>query len=171
MTIDELIDAWRANEAINKKLLRMCSDADLELKPGKGKTVRNNFTHIIACRRAWAAHSLPEQANGIKTPDARTATRKQIEHGLEKSSKVMEDVFRKISKKPGRGKWAPLTFLAYTVAHDACHRSQIEIALRINDREPSENALGRLWNWTESATTRPEASLPIGAAQRSLRLR
>ena len=149
MTIEGLIEAWRANEAINKKLLRLCSDADLDLKPGKGKTVRNNFTHIIACRRSWAGQSLPDEAKTIKTPDARTATRKQIEHGLEKSSKVMEDVFRKLCKRPGRGKWAPLTFLAYSVAHDACHRSQIEIALRINDREPSDRALGRLWYWTE----------------------
>ncbi len=149
MTIEELIDAWRANEAINKKLLRMCSEADLELKPGKGKTIRGNFTHIVACRRNWATNSLPNKAKSIKTPDSRTATKKQIELALKESSKVLEDVFRKICKKPGRGKWAPLTFLAYTVAHDACHRSQIEIALRINGREPSDSALGRLWNWTE----------------------
>ena len=149
MSIEELIDAWKANEAVNRKLLGICSSTDFDLKPGRGKTIRGNFTHIIACRRSWATQALPNAARAINTPDGRTATRKEIEQALAKSSEVMELVFRKLLKKPGKGKWAPLTFLAYTVSHDAFHRAQIEIALRINGREPSDKVMGGLWYWTK----------------------
>ena len=40
-----------------------------------------------------------------------------------------------------------LTFFAYCIAHEANHRSQVEIALRMNDREPETALLYRLWEW------------------------
>src|SRR5687768_11105508 len=75
MTIDDLLDAWRVNNAINLEFLDVCTDEDLELKPGKGKTIRSNFVHLIAVRRMWCDEKLKAEAETIPKLDWKTATR------------------------------------------------------------------------------------------------
>lgn len=149
MTIDELIDAWRANETVNIELLSACTDDDLELKPGKGKTIRSNYVHIIDVRRTWSDVSLKERAGSIRKLDWKTANKKELEQGLKASSAVMESLLRQMDEKPGRGKWTLAKFFAYCVAHEAHHRSQIELALRLNGREPEDAFLYGLWEWNK----------------------
>lgn len=149
MNVDDLFRAWRANNTINLELLGLCSDDDLELKPGKGKTIRSNYVHIIGVRRGWAEATMKKESALIPKLDWKTAYRKEIEKGLSVSSKVMEQVFMKMAEKQSKGRWTPINFLAYCVAHEANHRAQIEISLRINDREPEIAVLYELWNWTK----------------------
>ena len=66
--------------------------------------------------------------------------------GLDVSRDVMAALFRKREEK---GKWNPFVFFGYIVAHEAHHRSQIEIALRLNGREPDDKFLYALWEWTK----------------------
>ena len=146
MDIEELVDAWRVNNVINLELLALAADEDLELKPGKGKTIRSNYVHLIGIRRAWAEEKLKKEAALIPKLDWKTATRKELIDGLKRSSELMINLFRKMdeNKKPGK---SLVNFFAYCIAHEANHRSQIEIALRINGREPEDAVLYRLWEW------------------------
>ena len=146
MDIEELVDAWRVNNAINLEMLELATDEDLELKPGKGKTIRSNYVHLIGVRRAWAEEKLKKEAAAIAKLDWKTATRKELVEGLQQSSQLMSRLFRKMeeTRKPGK---SVLSFFAYCVAHEAHHRSQIEIALRLNGREPEDATLYRLWEW------------------------
>lgn len=148
MDIEELVDAWRANNAINLELLDLASDEDLELKPGKGKTIRSNFVHLIGVRRSWAEDKLKKESALIPKLDWKTATRKELTEGLNQSSGLMTNLFRKMeeAKKPGK---SLLKFFAYCIAHEAHHRSQIEIAFRLNGREPEDAVLYRLWEWAK----------------------
>jgi len=148
MDIEELVDAWRVNNAINLELLALASDEDLELKPGKGKTIRSNYVHLIGVRRAWAEEKLKKEAAFIPKLDWKTATRQELVKGLQQSSELMSNLFRKMeeTKRPGK---SILNFFAYCIAHEANHRAQIEIALRINGRERKIAALYRLWEWTK----------------------
>jgi uncharacterized damage-inducible protein DinB len=139
MSIDDLLDAWRVNNAVNLELLALCADDDMELKPGKGKSIRSNFTHIVSVRKMWS------EAEAIPKLDWKTATREEIVEGFNTSNEAMLELFRRKEAKPG--KWSTLGFFAYCVAHEAHHRSQIEIALRINDREPEDKLLYELWEW------------------------
>src|SRR5438105_15696715 len=131
MNLDDLLTAWRVNNVINLEMLRLCTDDQLDLKPGKGKTIRSNYAHIISVRRMWAEVKLPKEAALVPKLDWKTATREEIVNGLALSFALMEDHFRKMAASTKPGTWSNLLFFAYCIAHEANHRAQIEIALRI----------------------------------------
>lgn len=146
VSLEDLLDAWRANNALNIELLGACADGDLELKPGKGKTIRSNFVHLIGVRRTWCEESLKKEAEKIPKLDWKSASRKALLDGLNVSNEAMLSLFRKKAQS-SKGRWTLGMFFAYCIAHEAHHRSQIEIALRINDREPDDKFLYGLWEW------------------------
>lgn len=150
MTISELHDAWDVNNRINLKLLKLCSDEDFDLKPGKGKTIRSNYVHIVGVRRMWMAERMKKESQAIPKLDWKTATRSEIEEGLAISCDLMKLAFDRQEETGRPQRWTTLTWFAYCVAHEAHHRSQIEIALRINGREPDEMKLMSLWDWPKS---------------------
>lgn len=145
---ENLLEAWRANEALCHELLDLCPDEALECKPGKGKTIRSNFVHIVGVRRMWLEEKMPREAKEIPKLDWRTAGRTEIEDGLAQSSALMEALFQKRleTDKPERN---ILLFFAYAIAHEAHHRSQVEIALRLNGHEPDDSALFGLREWSK----------------------
>ncbi|MBS1724780.1 MAG: hypothetical protein JSS66_17700 [Armatimonadetes bacterium] len=144
-TMEDFKEAWRANNRINLELLALCPDESFEFKPGKGKTIRSNYVHIIGMRRAWIEAKLPKEATAISKMDWKTAGRSEIEHELGTSSQLMEALFERHSLKPGKMSLA--VFFAYCVAHEANHRAQIELALRLNGAEPTVAKLYALWEW------------------------
>ncbi len=148
MNLDELLEAWEANNRANRNVLALVADEDFELKPGKGKTIRSNFTHLVSVRRMWLEEKMKAEAAAIPKLDWKTATRDEILQGLEVSNQGMRAYLAKRAEKPGgSGGWTLLKFFAYAVAHEAHHRSQVEIALRINGREPDDAKLYALWEW------------------------
>lgn len=153
MTFDDLIAAWRTNNAINLRLLDMCTLSDLELKPGKGKTVRSNFVHIVGVRRSWVEESLKAEAAKIPKLDWQEASREEIIEGLMVSSLAMEALLAKREANAGKGRWSGPLFFGYAVAHEAHHRSQIEIALRLAGGGPDDAALLGLWDWPKISRT------------------
>ena len=148
MTVEELNDAWRVNNAVNLELLDMCADEHFDLKPGKGKTTRSNWTHIIYVRGRWLQERMRKESAGLKKLDWKTATRKQVLAGLNKTDVLMQKLFTKMEESDSAGRFdTTVKFFAYAVAHEAHHRSQIEIALRINGHEPDDILLYGLWDW------------------------
>jgi len=153
MTFDDLIAAWRTNNAVNLRLLDMCTLSDLELKPGKGKTVRSNFVHIVGVRRLWVEVSLKAEAAKIPKLDWQEASHEEMIEGLRVSSVAMEALLAKREENAGKGRWSGPLFFGYAVAHEAHHRSQIEIALRLAGRGPGDAALLGLWDWDKICRT------------------
>ncbi|HWA84110.1 MAG TPA: DinB family protein [Fimbriimonadaceae bacterium] len=147
MELEELLDAWNANCAINYELLDVCSDEDLELKPGKGKTIRSNFVHIIGFRKAVIEERLKANAAAIPTLDWKTASREELRDGLSLTDDLMAEAFRKQDETKRPARWTTARFFAKSIAHEAHHRSQIEISLRLNGREPNDAFLYGLWDW------------------------
>lgn len=145
MNLDDLFEAWRVNNAVNLELLELCSEDTLEMKPGKGKTIRSNFVHIVSTRGMRIEEKASKLKEAVPKLDWKTATRDEIRNGLEVTEGLMQEVFRKRAEKPDR--FSLLTFFAYMIAHEAHHRSQIEIALRINGAEFPDEKMFELWNW------------------------
>lgn len=146
MTFEDLLATWRANNVINLELLTLCGDEDFELKPGKGKTIRSNFVHIVGFRRAWCEPEVKVQAEKIPKLDWKTASRTEIEGALATSHDAMVELFKKLESKE-KPKRTAILMLGYSIAHEANHRAQIEIALRLNGKEPTDAELYRLWEW------------------------
>ncbi len=146
MNVDELIDASRMNNEVTLEYLAFCEDVDLELKPGKGKTIRSNFVHLIGVRRMWCEEKMKKEADAIPKLDWKTATREEIRQGLDASHKAMAEMFRLRDSKSA--KFSTIGFFAYCIAHEANHRAQIEIALRVNGREPDDKLLYATWEWS-----------------------
>lgn len=146
MDADDVCAAWRSNTDVTLRLLELVSDADFDLKPGKGKTIRSNLTHLVSTRRMWCEDGLAAQAATVPKLDWKTATREDVVEGLRASDEVMVAWFRKKASRPGK---SLARLFAYCVAHEAHHRCQIELALRLNGREPDDTALFRLWEWRE----------------------
>ena len=149
MTLDDLLEAWRVNNALNLELLDVSSDADFELKPGKGKTIRSNFVHLIGVRRMWCEEKMAKEAANVPKLDWKSASREELRQGLAITNELMEKLFRKREERTKPDRWNNLKFFAYCIAHEAHHRSQIEIALRINGREPDDGFLYGLWEWSK----------------------
>ena len=147
MDLESVLAAWRANNKITLAMLDYCSDEDLELKPGKGKTIRSNFVHLIGMRRAWCEQKLKKEAAQIEKLDWQTATLDQLRNGLNKSSEIILHLLAGLGADPKPGKWNLPMFFAYAIAHEANHRAQIEIAWRLNKREPEIAWLYSLWEW------------------------
>lgn len=145
MTFDELLDAWRVNNVVTLELLDICGDETFEFKPGKGKTIRSNFVHIVSSRGMRIAEKFSKLKDSTPKLEWKTATREELVEGLNETAALMEDVFRKREEKPDR--FSLLTFFAYMVAHEAHHRSQIETALRLNGAELDDMRMYELWNW------------------------
>ncbi|MCH8979960.1 MAG: hypothetical protein IH945_12075 [Armatimonadetes bacterium] len=148
MTIQELNDAWRVNNAVNMELLDMCADEHFDFKPGKGKTIRSNWTHIVYVRGRWLQERMRTEAASLKKLDWKTATCKQVQDGLDKTNVFMQMLCSKMDESDNAGRFdTTIKFFAYAVAHEVHHRSQIEIALRINGCEPEDKLLYGLWAW------------------------
>lgn len=147
MNLDDILDAWRVNDQLNLKFLDACTDEDLELKPGKGKTIRSNLVHLVLFRRSWVEIKLRKESAKIPKLDWKTAGRAELREALKISSTLMEDLFRIRAQATKSEGWTDSMFFAYTVAHEANHRAQIELALRLNGREPDVAFLYGLWDW------------------------
>ena len=122
MTLDDLSDAWRVNNAINLELLDIATDVDLDLKPGKGKTIRSNFVHLIGVRRMWLEVQMPKEAKTVPKLDWKTADRAELRRALNLTSGLMQALFKKMEASTKPGKWTTTMFFAYCIAHEANHR-------------------------------------------------
>ena len=149
MDVDDLIDTWKINNVLCLELLAACPDDSFEYKPGKGKTIRSNFVHLIGVRKMWLEDKLKPFAKTIPKLDWKTANRQELIEGLNISNEGMLQLIEKLS----RGRTNLIRFFAYCIAHEAHHRSQIEIALRIAGCEPGDNFLFGLWEWSKKDTS------------------
>lgn len=146
MDLEGLLVAWRVNNLVNFKLLELVPNEAFEAKPGKGKTIRSNFTHIVGVRKMWCEELVKKQGGDFPTLDWKTATRDEISAALESSSGWMEKLFASRATKDGIE-----VFFAYCVAHEAHHRSQVEISLRMAGIELDDKSAYGLWEWAKFA--------------------
>lgn len=142
MNIEGFARAFEINDEMNHKLLAMICDEQFEWKPVKGKTIRSNYVHIVGVRRMWTDDS------SIPKLDWKTATREQIFEGLNLSRVAMLSYIQKKRESTRPIKVPFEVTFAYMIAHEAHHRSQIELTLRVNGADLSDEQSYILWEWS-----------------------
>ena len=146
-----LVEIWRINQRMNLRLLDALTDDQMAatILP-RGRAVTSYFVHIHMARFYWLERRAKTLAAKLKKIPGGTAPRGQLRQALIDSSRAMEELFAE-AERTGEikgTKLGPMGFLGYALAHEAHHRGQILLHLRVA-RLPVDRDTGySLWYWT-----------------------
>lgn len=144
-----LLESWDINARLNLYVLEAIIDEHLAIKLEKGKTVLGNLTHIHNVRLMWLKSAGPDLLEGISKLDDKSE-REDLVRELNLSSVAIRTLLERAESPEGRIKgFKPHAagFVGYLVAHEAFHRTCIEIALRQNGHALSDKVAYGLWEW------------------------
>jgi uncharacterized damage-inducible protein DinB len=146
-----LTETWRINNRINLRLFDALTDDQLAatILP-RGKAVTSYFVHIHMARFYWLERRARALAKSLKKIPAGAAPRAILRQALIDSSKAMEE-FLSEAERTGQikgTKLGPVGFLGYALAHEAHHRGQILLHLKIAKKPVDRDVTYRLWNWS-----------------------
>ena len=144
-----LIDTWRMSASLNLKLLDALSDDQLAatILP-RGRAVTSYFVHIHMARFYWLERRVKALANALKIPGG-TAPKAELRRALVDSGRAMEQFFAEAERtgKVKGSKLGPVGFLGYAIAHEAHHRGQILLHLKIARKPVDTDTSYSLWYW------------------------
>ena len=148
-----LTETWRINHRINLRLFDALTDEQLAatILP-RGKSVTSYFVHIHMARFYWLERRSRALAKSVKKIPGGTASRATLRQALIDSSKAMEDLFAEAERtgKIKSTKLGPVGFLGYALAHEAQHRGQILLHLKIAKKALDKATSDTLWYWNKN---------------------
>jgi len=150
----DLIDAWRLNNAINLRLIDAISDAGMRstLSTRGGRDVARQFVHLHNVRGAWLSMAGPGLAKALKNvrkldpKHVPTKARLRTAHtasceaiGLWLAGALDEGL--KMRNFAG----GPHKALGYFLAHDAHHRGNILLTLKLAGHKVDTKTQYGIW--------------------------
>lgn len=149
----ELVSAWRANEAMNALVLDALDEEQLACTLSKrgGRGVLGELAHIHT-NRVWQIEKrAPDLAKGLKTYAAKDEPSvSELKKQFEASGRAVESLLvGQLNGAPKRRgfKKGVFTTLAYFVAHESHHRGRILLTLKASGRTLDKDAAMGLWGW------------------------
>lgn len=145
----DVVEAWQISARINLFLLDAVDDEQFDSKIEKSKSVRAHFAHIHNVRLMWLKSAAPELLKGLEKLED-SSSRKETKKALEGSAKAIELLVKSAieSGKSVKGfKPSAAAFVCYMVAHEAFHRSQIELVLRQSGSPINDKTAYGMWEW------------------------
>ena len=151
MITKQLIDAWRINQKMNRILLDAIEEDWLILRAGSdGRTIGEQWGHVSSVRVNWIHMKLKDTRDILEKFDKKRAHEKKylIDH-LERTAVAFESIFEQY--KDGiyaKGHDVTITtFYSYILSHEAHHRGQVLLHLKLNGHVLPEEVRYGIWNW------------------------
>lgn len=143
-------EAWLVNHRVNALLLNAVGEEGLDCSyAARARNVRKVFVHLHNQRLNWLGAILkhPPVIPKLKSREAHTVA--HLKEALESSAQAMAALMERIARKGKvRGfERSPASFLAFALAHEAHHRGQVILALRLAGKPIPREALAGLWDW------------------------
>jgi uncharacterized damage-inducible protein DinB len=151
--VDELVEAWRTHDRINRFLLERISDEGLACSAGPrgGGRGWKQFAHmhtIRACKlENW--HK-PLSAGLTKYAGEEVVPREELIAAFRQSGDAVERFFRLAAagetKKRGFKRGLGVS-LGYLVSHESHHRGNILLTLKLCGHRLPQNEAYAIWDW------------------------
>src|SRR5215472_8875789 len=151
--LEQALQAWRVNAAINVKLVSAIPQEGFDAVPlaSRGRTVAKQLAHMQKVHSGWLKYNGARLRRDAK-PLHRNAKldRKRLTAALRASGAAVEAFLRErlqSGKRIGFFQGKPIRWMCYLIAHDSHHRGQIALALKQNGmRLPEKVAIREIWN-------------------------
>ena len=150
--LEQVLQAWRVNAAINVKLVNAIPKKGFDAVPlaSRGRTVAKQLAHMQKVHSGWLKYNGWRLSRDAR-PLHRNAKldRKRLTAALRSSGAAVEAFLRErlqSGKRIGFFQGKPIRWMCYLIAHDSHHRGQIALALKQNGmRLPEKVALREIW--------------------------
>lgn len=143
-------EAWLVNHRVNALLIHAVGEEGLDKSYApRARNVRKVFVHIHNQRLNWLGAILkhPPKIARLKSREAHDVA--TLLAALEESGLAMADLVDRIFRKEEVKGFdrSPATFLAFALAHEAHHRGQVILTLRMAGTPIPREAVNALWDW------------------------
>jgi uncharacterized damage-inducible protein DinB len=147
----DLLDCWRLNNAINLRLIDAISDAGMKstMSARGGRDVARQFVHLHNVRWAWLSMAGADLMKGVKKMNTKIPpTKAQLKashtascEGIGRWIATAVDAGVKMKNFAG----GPYKALGYFLAHDAHHRGNILLTLKLSGHKVDTKTQYGIW--------------------------
>ena len=147
-----LVDTWWIGARITRYLLDGIPAAALDAAPaGKGRTVRDLFAHLHDVRLMWLKAARPDLMTGLaKLGSGSTADHAALAAALDASAAAVAVLVADSATADGRVKgFKPqvTAFVGYLLSHEAHHRGQVALVVRLAGLPLDKKVSYGMWEW------------------------
>lgn len=144
----QFLEAWALNQGMNTLLLGALQAPDLLLGyHPRARNVKRIWVHMHSQRLNWMGSLMKHPPDVARLKGREALTVEEIGEGLSASGEGIAELLREIAgeKRLAATGQSPAAWLAYMVAHEAHHRGQIILSLRLGGRPLPREFLRAMW--------------------------